>query len=230
MTRWPSPTAWFVVMLPLLLCGCDRLDMYDQPRYEPLEVSHFFPDKLSARQPVEGTIARGHLREDDAFFTGKADGKEVAEIPDAAYRAVHQQNPKLFAASYDDTPKNDLRRALLHRGRERFDIYCSVCHGRTGDGKGMIVQRGFRAPPAYTVDRLMAAPNGHLFDVATNGIGAMAGYASRISVADRWAIVAYIRALQLSQHVSEDTIAEDLRSQLNSEPDATPPQSKEDSR
>ena len=214
MIRWPSNPLSLHATIVLLLCGCDRLDMYDQARYDPLEKSRFYSDGLSVRQPVEGTIARGHLRDDDAYFTGKSSGKEVAEIPDAAYRMLHEQNPKRFSSSYQETPASELRRALLDRGRERFNIYCSVCHGRTGDGKGMIVQRGFRAPPAYTVERLMTAPNGHLFDVATNGIGAMAGYASRISVADRWAIVAYIRALQLSQQTNWDDLADDLRSQL----------------
>lgn len=205
------------MMFMALMTGCDRLDMYDQPRYEPLEESHFFSDGLSARQPVEGTIARGGLREDEAYFTGKREGKPIGVIPETAYRAVVSRNPKLFDGEFENVDPADLRLALLERGRDRYDIYCSVCHGRTGDGRGMIVQRGFRAPPDYTVDRLRAAPAGHFFDVISNGIGAMASYSSRIDVGDRWAIVAYIRALQLSQHATLEEVPPDSRLELEKE-------------
>ena len=168
--------------------------MYDQPRYEPLEASDFFADGLSARPALEGTIPRGALREDEPFYTGKDGGQLVSQIPAAAYRATYNRNPLQSGHPYDETEPAELRKSLLRRGRERFDIYCSVCHGRTGDGDGMIVRRGFRRPPSYHTDRLRQAPAGHFYDVIANGFGAMPSYANRIDVSDRWAIVAYIRA------------------------------------
>lgn len=209
----------FPTLFVLLLAGCDRLDMYDQPRYEPLEESSFFGDGLSARPPVEGTIARGNLRDDEPFYTGKEAGKPVSRIPEAAYRATYVRDGRRFAASFDETDPAALRLALLERGRQRFDIYCSVCHGRTGDGNGMIVRRGFRKPPSYHVDRLRNAPAGHFYDVVTNGFGAMSSYASRIDPADRWAIVAYVRALQLSQNAGLDDIPPEQRAALPSLPE-----------
>ncbi|HEY3965292.1 MAG TPA: cytochrome c [Planctomycetaceae bacterium] len=197
-----------------LLAGCDRLDMYDQPRYEPLEASDFFSDGLSARQPVEGTIPRGGLRDDEPFFTGKEAGKFVGQIPEAAFQAIHARDPRRFDQPYGETSQADLRRALLERGQERFKIYCSVCHGQLGDGDGMIVRRGFRKPPSYHIDRLREAPAGHFYDVMTNGFGAMASYANRIDVSDRWAIVAYVRALQLSQNARLEDVPVEQRGAL----------------
>jgi mono/diheme cytochrome c family protein len=196
------------------LAGCDRLDMYDQPRYEPLEASNFFSDGLSARQPVEGTVARGHLREDDAFYLGKDEGKPASTIPEAALRATFDRNPQRFTAAYDETDPAAVRLELIKRGRERFDIHCAPCHGLTGDGDGMIVQRGFRKPPSYHTDRLRDAASGYLFDVISNGFGAMAPFASRIETADRWAIVAYVRALQLSRTAPIEDIPEERRPPL----------------
>jgi mono/diheme cytochrome c family protein len=204
----------FTLLSLSLATGCDRLDMYDQPRYEPLEASDFFADGLSARPPVEGTIARGALREDEPFYTGKDGGQLVSQIPAAAYRATYEREARQFGRPYDETDPTELRKSLLRRGRERFDIYCSVCHGRAGDGDGMIVRRGFRRPPSYHTDRLQQAPAGHFYDVVTNGFGAMPSYASRIDVADRWAIVAYIRALQLSQNARWDDVPVDQRENL----------------
>jgi len=164
----------------LLLAGC-RQDMHDQPRFKPLAKSDFYADWRSARPPVEGTVARGQLHEDSYLYTGKIGN-----------------NP----GDYMPFPVTE---AVLLRGRERFDIYCSPCHSRLGDGRGMIVQRGFRAPPSYHTERLRNAPLGYFFDVMTQGFGAMPEYASQIPARDRWAIVAYIRALQLSQHaISSD--------------------------
>src|SRR5690242_18351326 len=120
----------FRALFVVLLAGCDRLDMYDQPRYEPLEASDFFSDGLSARQPVEVTIPRGALRNDEPFYTGKNEGTLVSQIPDAAFRAAHGRNPQHFNRPYDETNRAELRRAVLERGQERFNIYCSVCHGR----------------------------------------------------------------------------------------------------
>jgi len=178
------------LVLPIMvLAGC-RQDMHDQPRYEALERSQFFPDGRSARLPVQGTVARGHLKEDQVFYTGKQDGKLVQAMP------------------------VNVDRQLLARGRERFNIYCSPCHGTSGMGNGMIVQRGFRSPPAFHTDRLRQAPAGHYFDVITNGFGAMYSYASRVEPRDRWAIIAYIRALQVSQTATLADVPEKERTEL----------------
>jgi hypothetical protein len=158
----------------LALTGC-RQDMQDQPYFRPLAKSDFYSDLRSARPPVEGTVARGQLHEDSYFYTGKIGNNPGDYMP--------------FAVTDN----------VLARGRERFNIYCAPCHSRVGDGNGMIVQRGFRAPPSYHTERLRKAPLGYFFDVATNGFGAMQEYASQIPPRDRWCIVAYIRALQLSQ-------------------------------
>jgi len=202
------------MLLAALIAGCDRLDMYDQPRYEPLEASDFFADGLSARQPVEGTIPRGGLRDDQALYTGKEGRRLVSGIPEGAYQAIYDRDRRRFAGSFGETDRSSLRRALLERGRERFDIYCSVCHGRTGEGEGMIVRRGFRKPPSYHIDRLRQAPAGHFFDVISNGFGAMPSYANRVDTNDRWAIVAYVRALQLSQNAGLDDVPTDQRDNL----------------
>jgi len=173
------------ILLPLsaliLLAGC-RQDMHDQPRFKPLAMSDFYSDLRSARTPVEGTVARGQLHEDTYFYTGKVGNSPGDYVP--------------FAVTAE----------VLARGRQRFDIYCAPCHSRMGDGNGMIVQRGFRQPPSYHTDRLRKAPLGYFFDVMTNGFGAMPEYASQIPPQDRWDIVAYIRALQLSQDATSADI------------------------
>jgi len=223
----------FTLLSLLLSAGCDRLDMFDQPRYEAMEASDFFADGRSARPQVEGTIARGALREDEPFYTGKEGGQLVGQIPAAAYREIYDRSPRRFGPSYDETEPAELRKALLTRGRERFDIYCSVCHGRAGDGDGMIVRRGFRRPPSYHTDRLRQAPAGHFYDVVTSGFGAMPSYASRIDVADRWAIVAYIRALQLSQNAQWDDVPVEQRDNVlpvEGESSDASPQLRENSR
>lgn len=175
----------------LLISGCSS-DMADQPRVEALERSTFFADVLAARPPVEGTIPRGQLVTDEAFATGRSNGEPVREFPVA------------------------LDEAVLARGRERYDIFCSPCHDRTGYGQGMVVRRGFPAPPSYHIDRLRDAPPGHFFDVMTHGFGRMPSYADKIPPADRWAIVAYIKALQLSQHASAAELAPEDREKLKS--------------
>lgn len=165
--------------------GC-HTDMWVQPKQMPLDESSFFADGQSARPLVPGTVARGHLQEDTKFFTGRDEkGQLITELP-----------MKLT--------QEDLK-ALLLRGEERFNIYCSPCHGRAGDGEGMITKRGLalRRPPAnYHTDRLRKMPIGHFYDVITNGYGVMFSYASRVEPQDRWAIAAYIRALQLSENAS----------------------------
>src|SRR5438874_1547472 len=170
--------------------GCRR-DMFNQPSGKPLERSEFFQDNHMASRPlVLNTVARGHLNEDEIFFTGKRGTNLVTGLP---------------------VP---LSRALLERGRERFDIYCAVCHGRTGEGNGMIVQRGFPIPPSFHIDRLQTAPVGHFYDVITQGYGIMYSYAERVEPRDRWAIAAYIRALQLSRHATLDDVPEQNRASL----------------
>jgi len=157
--------------------GC-RIDMHVQPYYRPLTKSDFYADGRSARLPVEGTVARGDLREDAYFYTGKING-----------------NP----GDYMPFPVTE---SVLARGRERFDIYCTPCHGRVGDGNGFIPSRGFRRPPSYHIDRLRKAPIGYFFDTMTNGFGVMPDYSAQLAPRDRWAIAAYIRALQLSQNAT----------------------------
>jgi mono/diheme cytochrome c family protein len=181
--------AYVLVLLSAAGLSC-RQDMHDQPRIEPLQASTLFADGKGARPMVEGTVARGQLRTDRALYQGREGANVVAKIPIAVTRET------------------------LARGRERFNIYCSPCHGRDGDGGGMIVQRGFRQPPTYHSDRLREAPDGHYFDVITNGFGAMASYANRVEPIDRWAIIAYIRALQLSQNARIEDVPENERGKL----------------
>lgn len=164
----------------LLTVGC-RQDMHDQPKIEPYEANAFFADGMGSRPLVAGTIARGWLKEDTVLWQGKdAAGELVETLPESV----------------------TLDRALLERGQDRYEIYCSVCHGSTGDGQGMIVRRGFKQPPPLFEERLQEMPVGYFFDVMTNGFGLMSSYTKQISVNDRWAVAAYIRALQLSQNAS----------------------------
>jgi mono/diheme cytochrome c family protein len=165
------------VTAALVLSGC-RQDMHDQPKYVPLRESTFFTDVRSARPLVEGTVARGHLRDDELLYTGNTNGNPATVFPFPVDEKV------------------------MRRGQERFDVFCSPCHGRTGQGDGMVVLRGYRRPPSMHLDRLRDAPVGHFFDVITNGFGAMPDYASQVKAEDRWAIIAYIRALQLSGHAT----------------------------
>jgi len=163
-----------LVCLAAVLTGC-RLDMQIQPKVTPLRRSDFYGDERSARPLLAGTVARG--TSNDTYLTTGYVGKDVG-------------NDMPFPAT----------RAVLERGRERFDIFCSPCHSRLGDGNGMVTQRGYRRPPSYHIERLRTAPLGHFYDVISNGFGAMPDYAAQIPPSDRWAIVAYIRALQLSQN------------------------------
>lgn len=176
-------------MCTLLLTACQQ-KMADQPRHEPLSRSTFFSDGRGSRPLVEGTVARGQLRTDEHLYAGKERGKIVDSFPFPVTRAV------------------------LARGQERFNIFCSPCHDRVGNGQGMIVRRGYRAPPSYHTDRLRQAPVGHFFQVMTNGFGVMPDYAQQISPEDRWAIAAYIRALQLSQHATLADVPDAQRSGL----------------
>ncbi len=178
-----------VLALTALLAGCQQ-DMANQPRYKPLAASDFFADGRASRPLVAGTVPRGYLRDDDHLYTGKMNGQLVDRFP------------------YPVTAK------MMERGRERFNIYCTPCHGELGTGRGMVVRRGYRQPPSLHVERMQSAPVGHFFDVMTNGIGAMQDYAAQVSVEDRWAIVAYIRALQLSQHATIEDVSTAERQKL----------------
>jgi mono/diheme cytochrome c family protein len=170
-----------LIVVALLLSGC-RQDMHDQPKYVPLRESAFFGDARSARPIVPGTVAHGRLHDDPLLYTGKVNGADADVFPFAVTQTV------------------------LARGQERFNIFCAPCHGRTGQGDGMVVRRGYRRPPTYHQDRLRTAAVGHFFDVITNGFGAMPDYAAQISAEDRWSIVAYVRALQLSEHAAASDV------------------------
>jgi mono/diheme cytochrome c family protein len=201
----------------ILLAGCQQ-KMGDQPSYRPLQASDFFGDGRSARPLVEGTVARGQLETDVGLFTGRRERLPQPEVVAAAGEAAGKPAVKLVnpddMASYIDRFPVAVTAELLERGRQRYTIYCSVCHGNYGYGDGVIVRRGFKAPPSYHIDRLRDAPVGYLFAVETYGYGAMADYAEQVSTADRWAIVAYIRALQLSQRVQLSDLAADDRDRI----------------
>jgi mono/diheme cytochrome c family protein len=186
------------IVLLAVTVGC-RQEMYDQPKYQPLEKSSFFSDSRSSRPVVEGTVARGTL---DAVAAPIPPGG----APGAAVLATTLPMP--------------LTRELVLRGRERYDIFCSPCHDRTGAGEGMVVRRGYRPPPSLHIDRLRDAPIGHLYDVMTRGLGAMPDYAQQIPPADRWAIAAYVRALQLSQRAVVSDVPREERAKLEGQPEA----------
>jgi mono/diheme cytochrome c family protein len=193
----------FACLCLFLITGCRR-DMQDQPRMKPYRSSAFFRDGQSSRQPVEGTIARGLLKTDKELFTGKkaestASGQANRGIPSGP---IPSATVSSMAAAYPDdvdTFPFPITTEVMARGRQRYEIFCSVCHGFTGYGDGIVVRRGFRRAASFHDDRLRQAPVGHFFDTITNGWGAMPSYASQVPVHDRWAIIAYVRALQLSQ-------------------------------
>ena len=173
----------------LVVAGCRR-DMQDQPKYKPLQASRFFVDGRASRPLPGGAIAIDELNEVDSVHTGAVHGQFLAQIP---------------------IPVN---KALLERGQERYNIFCSPCHGYLGDGNGMIARRGFKWPANLQSDRLRAAPPGYVFQVISNGYGAMMDYSAQIHVNDRWAIVAYLHALQLSQRATLNDVPQPRRSEL----------------
>ena len=177
-------------MLALLVTTGCRQEMYDQPKYKALGKSDLFADGRQSRPPVEGTVARGMLRADSRLYAGKVGNTLVGDFP------------------------LPVTRALLERGHQRYDIFCSPCHDRTGGGNGMVVQRGYRPPPSFHIDRLRQEPVGHFFDVITHGLGVMYPYNYRVPPRDRWAIIAYIRALQLSRQASIDDVPAAERGKL----------------
>ena len=195
-TEWLRRIGTLVGMLGLMviLSGCYQ-EMADQPRYEPLELSTFFEDRKASRDFVPGTIARGQLRTDRHLFEGLVDGQTATTLPDSL----------------------PLTEELLDRGRQRYEIYCAVCHDRAGTGGGIVVRRGYPQPPSLHLPRLREAPLGHFYDVITNGIRKMPSYASQIPVEDRWAIVAYLRVLQKSQYLPLDEAPADIREALSEE-------------
>lgn len=173
----------------VIAAGC-RQDMHDQPKFRPYRANPFFADGRSARPLVEGTVARGNLQEDEHLYKGRENGEVAKTFPFPVTQEV-----------------------LLH-GQERFNIYCSPCHGLLGDGEGAIVQRGLKHPPSFHIDRLREAPAGYFFTVESNGFGVMFDYADRVPAKDRWAIIAYIRALQLSQHATLEDVPAEERQKL----------------
>ncbi|HWF48401.1 MAG TPA: cytochrome c [Bryobacteraceae bacterium] len=194
--RTISSVAMFAPLL-LLATSC-RQDMQDQPKYKPLGANSFFADGRDARPIPAGTIARDELNDTDFFHTGEANGAFLNSIP----------------------LKVDAN--LLRRGQDRFNIYCSPCHGRTGDGNGMVAQRGVKIPANLHTDRLRSVPPGYIYQVIKNGYGAMGDYGDQVPVNDRWAIVAYIRALQLSREATMNDVPADQRTQLSGEPQPQP--------
>ena len=182
-----------LVAIAVLACTACRPDMSNQPKARPLTESDFFSNASNARALPPHTVARGDARENVAFYTGLTNGVYITRLP------------------------VKLTSELLARGRERFDAMCAECHDRTGSGNGMVVQRGFPQPPSYHVDRLRNAPIGHFYDVITNGYGVMYSYATRVEPADRWAIAAYIRALQLSHHATLSDVEPAEQSKLEGE-------------
>jgi hypothetical protein len=177
--------AWCLI----LLAGCQQ-EMANQPRYKPLAASTFFEDGRASRDFVPGTVARGQLHLEDPLYAGRAPGAEVTDLP------------------------LPLTRALLARGQERFNIYCTPCHDYVGTGHGMIVRRGYPTPPSLHIPRLRQAPIGHFFAVMSSGYGTMPNYDAIVSPPDRWAIAAYIRVLQLSQYAPMAVLPAEIRQQL----------------
>jgi mono/diheme cytochrome c family protein len=187
-------TALAVIAL-FALTACHQ-KMANQARYDPLEPSDFFEDGMASRPRLAGTVARGEVGGDPYLETGKINGQEGDAFPFPVTEAV------------------------MNRGQERFNIYCSQCHGRLGDGNGMIPSRGFRRPPSFHTQTLRTAKAGHFFDVMTNGFGSMPPYRTMVPPQDRWAIVAYIRALQLSQGATMSDVPPAQQSSIGAVPDA----------
>jgi mono/diheme cytochrome c family protein len=217
----------------LLVVGC-RQQMADQPHYKPLQADDFFDDGRASRPLEPDVVARGHLRDDLQLYSGKKPDAELALVvaqdvargastPLARAAAAAAKNPKDF---YYDTFPFEVTRDVLERGRQRYDIFCAVCHDRTGSGNGTVVQRGFTKPPNFHTDdsrglayqgmkvSLREVPAGYIFDVITNGYGAMPDYVQQIPASDRWAIVGYVRALQLSRHMPIDQLTPEERTML----------------
>jgi mono/diheme cytochrome c family protein len=232
---WWSVGRWtrLFVVVAVFLCGCQQ-QMADQPSFKPLEPCEFFTDGRSARPVVAGTVARGNLRVDTAFFTGRIAG---ARTENAAGAAANVATPSaapsaavvsaLATAGTDVVPpafRDDsafvrgfpvaVSESMIEHGYNRYMIYCVVCHDPLGTGRGRIIERGYTPPPSLHVERLRNAPDGRMFAVITEGYGSMPSYASQIPPADRWAIVAYVRALQLSQRFAKNDLTLEMRQEF----------------
>jgi len=208
-----------VPLVMLLPVACQQ-EMASRPSYKPLDPSDFFPDGRSARPLVSRTIARGHLRLDTHLYTGRRTREPRAWAGSAGVVGLAVTNPigVAAAANIEDTDYVDafpfpVTRDVLQMGYNRYMIYCVVCHDPVGTGHGKIVERGYTQPPSYHIERLRQAPVGRLFDVITNGYGSMPDYKEQIPPRERWAIVAYLRALQLSQHFAEKEMTPALRAE-----------------
>jgi hypothetical protein len=207
--------------LALLLAGC-RQDMHNQPKYRPLRSSDFFADGQASRPLVAGTVARGDLREDWRFYTGKISkgagpasvSGTVSQPPDARAVSGTSGQPVQRLRGYLEVFPFPITPQVLDRGQDRYNAFCTPCHDRVGTGQGMVVRRGYRRPPSFHIDRLREAPVGYFFDVITNGFGAMPDYAAQIPPQDRWAIIAFLRALQLSQQAPLTFLPESERQKL----------------
>ena len=214
--------AFVILVIAVFFSGC-RQDMHDQPRYKTYAASPFFADGQASRQPVKGAVARGTLAQDSLLYTGKLDAQS-AQLPGQPQpQAITETVPGLgpldsapgkTGQGFADLFPFPITAEVLDRGETNYNVFCAVCHDRLGTGDGMIVRRGYRRPPSYHIDRLRQAPAGYFFDVITNGFGAMPDYAAQITPADRWAIVAYIRALQMSQNGTLEDVPADRRGEL----------------
>jgi mono/diheme cytochrome c family protein len=240
--RQPRGLRVVVSFLTIVWClfpmACSQ-QMSNQPKYEPLEPSSFFDNTTSARPLVEGTVPRGSLREDTLLYTGRSDGGRSGspgvasgQLPAGPNSGVEpsqgttlppRSSPPMPAAplpggkmgpGYAITFPFLISPEVLDRGQERFNIHCSPCHDRLGTGNGMVVQRGYRRPPSFHTERLRQAPVGYFFDVITNGFGAMPDYSAQVVPSDRWAVIAYIRALQSSQNMTLEDVPAEERSKL----------------
>jgi mono/diheme cytochrome c family protein len=194
-----------------LTTGC-RQKMADQPRYGPLEPSRFFADGQSSREPVPGTLARGEAWEDAHLLTGKLPGVPPTGSPERPAPSLDR------AAEYVDTFPFKVTPDVVRRGRERFNIFCAACHDKVGTGTGPVVGSGYPAAQSFHTDRLRQAPAGYVFDVISNGYRAMPRFAGQIPPRDRWAVIAYARALQLSQHADLKTLPPDVRQGFEERP------------
>jgi mono/diheme cytochrome c family protein len=204
----------------VVLAGCQQ-QMADQPSYKPLDASSFFTNGQSARQLVAGTVARGHLEIDTHFYTGRKPGanrQAETATPLPLGKNVGGPTAALDESQFVDTFPFPVTLKVLSHGRDRFLIYCAVCHDPRGTGRGKIVERGYTPPPSYHIPRLRSVPVGHLFAVVSEGYGSMPSYAGQISPRDRWAIVAYVKALQLSQHFPADKLSPEMKKEMQNTP------------
>ena len=214
-----------LLLTVMVLSAACRQDMHDQPKYKLYRESNFAgyqKDKAASRQIPANTVARGHLNEDKVFYTGKEDSATATATPattptaaqttDGAAASSTTGEFKGFTANFP----MKVTAEVLDRGQDRFNIYCTPCHGTTGVGNGMVVMRGFKTPTSYYEERLKNAPVGYFYDVITNGFGAMQDYSAQLTPEDRWAVVAYIRALQKSKGVKAEELTPEQKQRLAS--------------